>query len=183
MFDLPESSLTSTRRSLPTVVGVDVLVAGGVLADAVDVHPPLVGEGAGADERLAGPEVHVGRLVDVARDLGQVGEPAGQEHLVARVLEGQVGDDAAEVDVAAPLADAVDRPLDLAGPLPDGGQRVGDGQVAVVVGVDADRDLDLAGAPAATASATSSGSVPPLVSQRTIQAAPASAAAWRVLRA
>ena len=33
---------------------VDVLVAGGVLADAVDVHPPLVGERAGADERLAG---------------------------------------------------------------------------------------------------------------------------------
>ena len=78
MFDLPgqladqDPALVADRRR------VDVLVAGGVLADAVDVHPPLVGEGAGADERLAGPEVHVGRLVDVARDLGQVGELAGQ---------------------------------------------------------------------------------------------------------
>jgi hypothetical protein len=31
---------------------VDVLVAGGRLAHRVDVHPPLVREGAGADERL-----------------------------------------------------------------------------------------------------------------------------------
>ena len=62
--------------------------------------------------------------------------------------------------------------------LADGGQRVGHGQVAVVVGVDAERDRDARGRPAATAAATSSGSAPPLVSHRTIQAAPAAAAAW-----
>ena len=69
-----------------------MLVAGRDLADAVDVHAPLVGEGARADERLARAEVHVGRLVDVARDLGQVRELPRREHLVALVLERQVGD-------------------------------------------------------------------------------------------
>ncbi len=120
--------------------GVDVLVAAGVLADAVDVHPPLVGEGAGADEGLAGPEVHVGRLVDEPRHLGQPGEAAGLEEVVPFVLEGQVGDDAAQVDVPAALADPVDGPLDLGRPLADRGQGVGHGELAVVVGVDADRD-------------------------------------------
>jgi len=46
--------------------GVDVLVAGRDLADAVDVHPAFMGEGAGADEGLAGAEIHVGRLIDLS---------------------------------------------------------------------------------------------------------------------
>ena len=91
---------------------VDVLVAGRDLGDGVGVHAALVGEGAGADERLAGAEVHVGHLVDVARHLRQPLQAAGLQHLVA-ALQGQVGDDADEVDVAAALADAVDRPLHL----------------------------------------------------------------------
>ena len=44
MFERPESSLTSTRRSLPTRFGVDVLVAAGGAVDGVDVHAALVGE-------------------------------------------------------------------------------------------------------------------------------------------
>ena len=85
---------------------------------------------------------------------------SGVEHLQAH-LEGQVGDHGAQVGVAAPLAQAVDRALDLAGPGPDRGQAVGHCAVGVVVGVDADRqraklpahglgDLkDLVGQPAA----------------------------------
>jgi len=76
---------------LPT--RVDVLVAGRVLADPVDVHPALVGEGAGADEGLAGSEVQVGRLVDEPRGLGQVGEAPGAEEFIVGILEGEVGGD------------------------------------------------------------------------------------------
>ena len=43
--------------------------------------------------------------------------------------------------VAGPLADAVDRALDLPGAVLDGGQAVGDGQAQVVVAVDADDRL------------------------------------------
>ena len=78
MFDRPDSSLTRIRRSLPTRSGRDVLVAGRARDDGVDVHAALVGEGALADERLAGAEVHVGRLVDEARQLGQLLDAAGR---------------------------------------------------------------------------------------------------------
>ena len=173
MFDLPDSSLTRTRRSLPTRRRVDVLVAAGVLADAVDVHPPLVGERAGADERLAGPEVHVRRLVDVTRDLRQVRELLGRKDVVALVLQGEVGDHAAEVDVAAALADAVDRPLHLGRALlrrrPGCWRRPGRSRC----GCGCRSGPTTARRTAATASATSSGRAPPLVSQRTSQAAPA----------
>ena len=46
-----------------------------------------------------------------------------------------------QVHVAAPFADAVDGALGVIGAGADGGQRVGDGQAAVVVGVDADLAL------------------------------------------
>ncbi len=100
------------------------------------MHAALVGEGAGADERLAGTEVHVGRLVHVARHLGQPAQAAGLEHVVA-ALESEVGDHAHEVHVAAALADAVHCPLHLGCPLRHGGQGVGHRHVAVVVTVDA----------------------------------------------
>ena len=50
----------------------------------------------------------------------------------------QVGDDRAEVGVAAPLAVTVDGSLDLAGTEADRLQGVGHGQLGVVMGVDAD---------------------------------------------
>ena len=72
MFDRPDSSLTRIRRSLPTSLGSDVLVACGDARDGMDVHPAFVGERAGADERLVGAKVHVGRFVDEPRQLGQM---------------------------------------------------------------------------------------------------------------
>ena len=53
-------------------------------------------------------------------------------------LELEVGDDGDEVGVAGALAVAVDAALHVARPGGDGGQRVGHGAAAVVVGVDAD---------------------------------------------
>ena len=116
-----------------------MLVAGGVAGDAVGVHAAFVGEGALADERLAGAKVHVGHLVDEARQLGQATQAAGQQHFVA-AFQSEVGDDADEIDVAAALADAVDGPLHLGRPLGDGGEGVGDRHVAIVVAMDADGD-------------------------------------------
>src|SRR5262249_39986261 len=76
------------------------------------VHAALVRERAGADERLAGPEVHVRRLVDVARHFGQMLETLRAQNLTA-ALQREVGDYADQIDVAAALADAVYRPLPL----------------------------------------------------------------------
>ena len=43
----------------------------------MNVHSPFVRERTSTNEGLAGPEVHVGRLVDEARDLGQMRQLAG----------------------------------------------------------------------------------------------------------
>ena len=124
-------------------LGVDVLVAGCDPAHAVNMHPPLVSECAGPHKGLIRPEIHVGRVVDVAGDLREVNQLAGQEHLVIGILDRQVGYDAAEVGIAAPLTQTVDRALNLAHPVPYRGQRVGHGQLAVVVRVNAERNSDL----------------------------------------
>ncbi len=122
------------QRRVHVFVGLDVA------ADGVDVHAALVGEGRRADERLVLAEVEVGHLVDEPADLRQVLQRALTETTVA-VLEDQVGDDARQVGVAAPLADAVDRALDVAGARLHGRQRVGHAQAAVVVAVDAERHV------------------------------------------
>ena len=78
------------------------------------VHAPFVRESAGADERLIGTEPQIGRLVDEARQVGQVLNARVGQHFVARLLDRQVGDHRDQVGVAAALADAVDRCLALA---------------------------------------------------------------------
>ena len=54
--------------------------------------PPLWAKALRADVRLAGDEVHVGGLVDVAADFRQVLERAGPQ-AVELVLELEVGDE------------------------------------------------------------------------------------------
>ena len=54
-------------------------------------------------------------------------------------LQFKVGDDRAQVGVARPLADAVDRALHLPGPGAHGRQRIGHGAVGIVVAVDPQR--------------------------------------------
>ena len=105
------------------------------------VHAALVGERTWADERLVDAEVHVGDFVDVARQLGEMLGALAAEHFIAFFLERQVGDDRDQVGIAAAFAEAVDRALHVDGAGVDGGQRIGDGQVAVVVRVDAERHV------------------------------------------
>ena len=81
-----------------------------------------------------------------------------------------------QIGVAAALADAVQRALDLAHAGLDGGQRIGDRLAGVVMGMDAEMLARHAGGDhaRATMSRISDGCVPPLVSQSTTQRAPAS---------
>ena len=82
-----------------------------------------------------------------------------------------------QVGVAAALAVAVDRALDLTGAGVDRGQRVGHRQFAVVVGVDAHGDRQRRGDRARTTSATNAGSDAAVGVAEHDDAAPASAAA------
>ena len=68
-----------------------------------------------------------------------MGHAAGNQRVVP-FLENEVGDHADQVDVSAPLADAVDGPLHLHRAVPHGDQRIGRRHVAVVMAVDSDRD-------------------------------------------
>ena len=88
-----------------------------------------------ADVRLAGLWRDARGLVDEAGQLVQTRHRAGAEDLPSE-LNRQVRGNGDEVDIPAPLADAVDGPLHLDAAGVDRGQRVGDGEPRVVVGVD-----------------------------------------------
>ena len=122
---------------------LDVLVGGGVLEDGADVHAALVGEGAFADEGLVVAQRKVGQFGDEAADAGETGEFLGADGGVVE-FEFEVGDDAGEVGVAAALAVAVHAALHVGHAGFDGGQGVGDGEIAIVVGVDADDAIETA---------------------------------------
>ena len=66
------------------------------------------------------------------------GVDAGLEALAIMRLQHQRRDDRDEIGIAAALADAVERALDLAHAGIDGGQRIGHGLVGVVMGMDAE---------------------------------------------
>ena len=50
----------------------DVLIGADIFLNRVDVHPALVGEGAGADVRLAGDAVEVGDFINIPADFRQM---------------------------------------------------------------------------------------------------------------
>ena len=117
-----------------------MLVRLGRLGDRVHVHAPLVRERARSDKRLSGTVAHVRRLVDEAGEFREVRGPSGiratTKHRVARQLDREVCHDRDQIGVATPFTDAVDRALHLDGARGDGGKRIRDGHVAVVVAVD-----------------------------------------------
>ena len=69
-------------------------------------------------------------------------ESCGVLDALVAELELQVREDRGQVGVAGALADAVHRALHEARALLDGGERVGDGALQVVVGVDPDRHVE-----------------------------------------
>ena len=122
---------------VPHQGGVNVLVQGGVLHDGAHMHAPLVGEG-GVPHKGLPPE---GGQVGHFRNEGGGGFEARQGGVTeagkALHLQLKVGNDGAQVGVSAAFPDAVHGALHLDGPAVHGGQAVGDGQLAVIVGVDA----------------------------------------------
>ena len=117
--------------------GFDVLVVRRVLDHGSDVIAGLVREGGGAD---VGGE-------SIERQVGQLGDEAGcgRDLLELVVLDDaqayfelEIGDDRGKIGVAAALAVAVETALHLLDARADRGQRVGHGEVAVVVGVNAE---------------------------------------------
>src|SRR5713101_7293723 len=121
---------------------IDVLVGIRVLEDGGDVDTALVGKGRIADVRLRTPRLAVGQLRHEARDVAQLAEVLPGDAVEAH-LDHDVGDDRDEVRVAAALAVAVDRPLDVVDALGDRRERVRHGALGVVVDVDAQRRLGL----------------------------------------
>ena len=101
------------------------------------MHAPLVGEGGVAHVGGAPVRGLVGALVD---KVGELTQPLQVRRCLqlGPVLEHQGGDEARQVGVADALAVTPLGALQVARPGPQGCQRVGHGQVGVVVGVDAD---------------------------------------------
>ena len=66
-------------------------------------------------------------------------DAAGFEHFVIFFLDGQIGYHRDQVGIAAAFAETIDGSLNLHRAGIDGGQGVGHGQIAVVVGVNAHR--------------------------------------------
>ena len=114
------------------------------LRTALDVDAAFVGEGAEADERLIAAHRQVGQFGDVAGDGGEGGELLAADGGVAE-LEFEIGDDGAEIGVAAALAIAVDAALDVRAARLDRGDGVGDGDVGIVMGMDADDAVEASG--------------------------------------
>ena len=102
---------------------------------AVYVHAALVGEGVAAHVGHAFIHVEVGKFADEARRIAQKGKCPLRQGAYAH-FQFQIGQNFAEVGVAAALAIAVDGALHLHGPGLDRGQRAGGGQTRVVVAVD-----------------------------------------------
>lgn len=96
-----------------------------------------MGKGAVADEGGIAVGRPVQPLVEHARHMGQMaqvvlGHPGFKAH-----LQHQIGNDADQIGVAAALAQAVQRALDLTGAGAHGGQTIGHGVLGVVVAMDA----------------------------------------------
>ena len=100
------------------------------------MHAAFVGESAVSDEGLVVGQRQVGQFGDEARHVGEADELVLADGGVAQ-LQLQIGDDGAEIGVAAALAVSVDAALHVRGAGFHGGQRVGHRHVGIVVGVDA----------------------------------------------
>ena len=119
-----------------------MLVGARVLQHRGGVDAGLGREGARADEGRVAVRLAVEDLVDLARHVGELAKrlvgDAEIETVGVSVLEFQRADQRHEIGVAAALAEAVERALDMARAGLDGRERIGDRAAAIVMGVDAE---------------------------------------------
>ncbi len=137
----PDSSETTTCISLPTSSRVDVLVRVRVAAHGGHVDAALMGKGRLPNVSQVLIRCEVGHLGHVMGHVEQVRQPPVWQALQPQ-LDLQVGDERAQVGVAAAFAVAVDGALHLDAAGAHRRDRVGHGAFAVVVGVDAQRVVD-----------------------------------------
>ena len=126
---------------MPTASGVYVLVSSGVLQNGGHVDAAFVRKSALADEGLVVGQRQVGQFGDVPAHRSEAGQLLGTHGGVAQ-LQLQVGEDGRQVGVAAPLAVAVHAALHVRGAGFHGGDRVGHGQVGIVMRMDADHAVE-----------------------------------------
>ena len=126
-----------TPLAVPHQLGHDVFVGGRVLEHRGHVNAALVCKRTLADEGLIVPKRQIRLLGDERAERGQARQPFATDRRVP-VLQLEVGDDRGQVHVATAFAVAVHAALHVRGAGLDGGERVGDGQVRVVVGMDTD---------------------------------------------
>ena len=142
MLDLPRLLRDQQVPLVADAFGRDVLVGLRLLDDGRGVDAGLGRERAFADVGRVAVGRAVQHLVEHAAGVRQRAQPlrrhAGLEVVGELALQQQRRDDRGEVGVAAALADAVERALDLAAAGAHRHQRVGDGVLGVVVGVDAE---------------------------------------------
>ena len=124
-------------------LGRDVLVGRGILHDRGGMDAGLGGEGALADIGRVAVRRAVEHLVERARDVGEAVVSCSSDTPISKRsrefrLELQGRDDRDEIGVAAALAQAVERALDLARAGAHRGERVRHRLLGVIVRVDAD---------------------------------------------
>jgi len=112
-----------------------MLVGKRIFQHRVDMDTPFVGEGASSDEGPGIERWDVGDLAHIQREMRQLFHGFFRDAPPVH-LELEVGDDRDEVGVTAALAVSVDGPLDHLNALFDGGDRVGHGESAVIMGMD-----------------------------------------------
>ncbi|MMZ60517.1 hypothetical protein D1872_226160 [compost metagenome] len=113
-----------------------MLISAGIPQNRRNMDAALVGEGRRPHIRLVDRHVNIGDFADVTRRIGQLLQLVLLQNLVAQ-LELEVGNDGAQIGVAAALAVTVHRSLDLFRAGPYRAKRIGHRQLAIVMGVNA----------------------------------------------
>ena len=109
--------------------------------DCVHMHAPFMGKRTLSHEGLMCAQLHIGSFIDEARQFRQPLQAIFCEYAIALLLDAQIGDHGNQVCISTAFAKAVNGALHLQRACVDPGQRVGNGQVAIIVAMDADGDL------------------------------------------
>lgn len=173
-YDIASSRKFGNKHALAVAdfFRLDMLIKARVTIDRADMDTALMGESGFAHKSLPRKRFHIHYFIHIRGSRGNL-----PEHIVGQTFFTQFhfdnGNDGTKIGIAAPLADAVHRALNVRRSRLQGGERIGDGKFAVVMGVNAERRFGQFFLQIRTICETSEGSVPPLESHKTSVSAPA----------
>src|SRR5690606_18553543 len=101
----------------------------------------FMSEGAGPDIGEVIAKRQVRQLRNKAAGAGEVGKVLAADGFVAE-LHLQVADDGSKIGIAATFPVAVEAALDVSNSFADGSERIGDGEIGIVMGVDAEHAVE-----------------------------------------